>query len=251
MDNKIALAAHKIRKSSFTMAFTGAGISVESGIPPFRGIGGIWNKYDPHALELNYFFTHGEECWKVIREIFYGNLMMAVPNPAHSALAEMEKKSWLQAIVTQNIDNLHQMAGSKTVYEFHGNSSRLLCPKCDTLYDVSEFDLHILPPRCLQDHHILKPDFVFFGEGIPSLAWEKSFECASKCEVCLVVGSTGEVMPASFVPQKARERGAFIIEVNPENSQFTNTITDLHLKGRAGEVLPALLKAIREATKES
>jgi len=250
MDNNILLAAQKIRNSSFTMAFTGAGISVESGIPPFRGENGLWNKYDPQALELNYFYSHGEECWNIIHDIFYGNFYKALPNPAHLALAQMEKNGWLQAIVTQNIDNLHELAGSKTVYEFHGNSSRLICPKCDTLYNAHEFDFTILPPRCKFDNHILKPDFVFFGEGIPSFAWEKSFECASKCEVCLVVGSTGEVVPASFVPQKARERGAFIIEVNPEDTQFTNTITDLHLKGKAGEVLPELLEAIRKATTE-
>jgi NAD-dependent deacetylase len=246
MTDLIAQAAERIRKSSFTMAFTGAGISVESGIPPFRGENGLWNKYDPQSLELNYFYSHGEECWKFIRDIFYGFFDKAFPNPAHIALAEMETDGWLHAIVTQNIDNLHHMAGSKTVHEFHGNSNRLICPRCDTLYEVSEFDLAILPPRCKYDDRILKPDFVFFGEGIPSEAWEKSFESASRCEVCLVIGSTGEVVPASFVPRKARERGAFIVEVNPSETQFTNDITDIHLKGRAGEILPALLAAIRE-----
>lgn len=245
MNDKIALAAKKIKRSSFTMAFTGAGISVESGIPPFRGENGLWSKYDPQTLELNYFYSHGEACWQIIREIFYGFIDKAVPNPAHLALAQMEKEGWLNAVVTQNIDNLHRRAGSREVYDFHGNSSRLICPKCDTLYDVSQFDLNILPPRCMNDHHILKPDFVFFGEGIPSFAWEKSFECASKCEVCLIIGSTGEVVPASFVPQKARERGAFIIEINTSETLFTGSITDIHLRGKAGEIMPQLLSAIR------
>ena len=244
MDGNLELAAKRIKHSHYTMAFTGAGISVESGVPPFRGKDGLWNKYDPETLEINYFYKHGEECWKVIREIFYEFFGKAMPNAAHFSLAQLEKDGLLQAIVTQNIDNLHQLAGSKTVYEFHGNSSRLVCPKCTTQYPVDEFDLNIIPPRCTLDNQILKPDFVFFGEGIPDIAWEKSFESASLCDICLIVGSTGEVVPASYVPQKAKERGAFIIEINPEPSQFTQSITDLHLIGKAGEVLPALVEAI-------
>jgi NAD-dependent deacetylase len=244
MDKKITLAAQKIRNSSFTMAFTGAGISVESGIPPFRGENGLWNKYDPNVLEINYFLDHGEECWKYIREIFYDFFGKAQPNAAHFALAEMEKSGYLQAVVTQNIDNLHRKAGSKNVYEFHGNSDRLICPKCHAEYWVEEIDLRMLPPRCKFDSQILKPDFVFFGEGIPTEAWDKSFESAAMCEVCLVIGSTGEVVPASFVPQKASEKGACIIEINPEDTQFTHTITDIHLKGNAGEILPELVKQL-------
>ncbi len=249
MKEKIALAAQKLRNSSYTMAFTGAGISVESGIPPFRGQQGLWSKYDPEVLDINYFLEHGEQAWKVIREIFYDFFGKAQPNAGHYALAEMERNGRLQAIVTQNIDNLHQLAGSKNVYEFHGNSSRLVCLKCGTEYPADEVDLGHLPPCCKYDGQILKPDFVFFGEGIPSLAWEKSFESAEICEVCMVIGSTGEVVPASYVPQKASEKGACIIEINPEESQFTHTLTDIYLKGKAGEILPELLRAIREPSR--
>ncbi len=244
MENKLALAAEKIRNSKYTLAFTGAGISVESGIPPFRGDDGLWNKYDPEVLDINYFLNHGETCWKTIREIFYDYFGQAQPNPAHTALAAMEKSGYLQAIVTQNIDNLHQMAGSKTVHEFHGSSSRLVCLKCKTSYPVHEVDINHGTPRCTKDNEILKPDFVFFGEGIPSDAWDNAFESAARCEVCLVVGSTGEVMPASHVPRKASENGAFIIEINPEKSTFTDSITSLWLQGKAGEILPLLLEEI-------
>ena len=250
MDNKITLAAHKIKNSTYTMAFTGAGISVESGIPPFRGEHGLWNKYDPEVLEINYFHQHGKEAWQVIKEIFYNFFGKAKPNSAHLALAELEKLALLQAIVTQNIDNLHQLAGSKNIIEFHGNSSRLVCPKCNTKFLTEEMDLNNLPPRCKYDNKILKPDFIFFGEGIPTDAWEQSFESAEKCKVCIIIGSTGEVMPASYVPQKASEHGAFIIEINPEESQFTHTITNLHLKGKAGIILTQLMDEIRKIKNE-
>jgi NAD-dependent deacetylase len=250
MKNKISLAAKKIINSSYTMAFTGAGISVESGVPPFRGEDGLWNKYDPEILEINNFYEHGEEAWQVIKEIFYNFFGKAKPNPAHIALAELEKSGLLHAIVTQNIDNLHQMAGSKNVIEFHGNSSRLVCPKCKTEYPTEEIDLNVLPPRCKFDSQVLKPDFVFFGEGIPTKAWDQSFESAEQCEVCLIIGSTGEVTPASFVPQKASEHGAFIIEINPEESQFTHTITNMHLKGKAGVILVQLLNEIEKLRKK-
>jgi NAD-dependent deacetylase len=246
MKDDLSLAAEKIRKSPFTLAFTGAGISVESGIPPFRGEKGLWNKYNPEILEINYFYDHGEKSWEVIREIFYDFFGLASPNPGHYALAKMEELGYLHAIVTQNIDNLHQMAGSKNIAEFHGNSSRLICPDCNTIYPAAETDLTKLPPRCQHDQHILKPDFVFFGEGIPADAWERSFDYAGLCSVCLIIGSTGEVVPASYVPQKASQNGAFIIEINPEESQFTHSITNLHLKGKAGEILPKLLEKLRE-----
>ncbi len=244
MENNLVQAAEKIRKSKYTLAFTGAGVSVESGIPPFRGENGLWSKYDPEVLDINYFLEHGETCWTYIREIFYDFFNNARPNPGHLALAVMEKLGFLQAIVTQNIDNLHQLAGSKTVHEFHGNSSRLVCLKCGSVYPAGEVDLNHGAPRCNHDNEILKPDFVFFGEGIPTDAWENAFESAARCEVCLVIGSTGEVMPASYVPRKASERGAFIIEINPEKSSYTETITSIWLKGKAGEILPLLLEAI-------
>lgn len=240
MDDKIELAIRKIKESSFTLAFTGAGISVESGIPPFRGKEGLWNKYNPEVLDISYFYSNGEESWKYIKEIFYTYINKAQPNDAHFALARMEAAGYVHAVVTQNIDNLHQLAGSRKIYEFHGNSSRLVCPECNKVVNISDVDLTRIPPRCKADNSILKPDFVFFGEGIPTEAWDKSFESAEQAEVCLIIGSTGEVVPASYVPQKASDRGAFIIEINPEESHFTHTITDLHLKGKAAEVMSSL-----------
>src|SRR5665811_1498609 len=113
-------AAQIIKKSNYTIAFTGAGISVESGIPPFRGEHGLWNKYDPKVLDIEYYLENEEKCWFYIREIFYDFFAHAKPNKAHLVLAELEKMRLMKSVITQNIDNLHQEAGSKVVHEFHG-----------------------------------------------------------------------------------------------------------------------------------
>ncbi|WP_372933155.1 SIR2 family NAD-dependent protein deacylase [Mariniphaga sediminis] len=240
MDSQIKETAKIIRESKFTIAFTGAGISVESGVPPFRGEHGLWNKYNPEILDLGYYHENPEKCWLFIREIFYDFFANAHPNKAHKVLAHMEQSGLLHSVVTQNIDNLHQEAGSKNVYEFHGNSKRLKCLKCGKVFDASEIDFEHIPPRCDEDGEILKPDFIFFGEGIPTAAFENAFADAEKCDVCIIVGSTGEVTPASFVPRAAKQNGATIIEINPEKTLFTGQVTDIHLVGKATVILEKL-----------
>ncbi len=242
--NKIKEAAKVIKESNYTFAFTGAGISVESGIPPFRGENGIWGKYDPKVLELGFFHQNPEESWKVIREIFYGYFGKSLPNKSHFILAEMEGKNLLQSIVTQNIDNLHQEAGSRVVHEFHGNMKKLLCTKCGKHHDVMKINLEKLPPQCENCKSLLKPDFIFFGEGIPPGAYKKSMEAALKAEVVLVIGTTGEVMPAAQIPYIAKQNGAKIIEVNTKPSNYTASITDIYLDGKATEVMGELRGAI-------
>lgn len=237
-------AAEIIKKSKFNIAFTGAGISVESGIPPFRGEHGLWNKYNPEVLYLGYYLENPEQCWSYIREIFYDFFADAKPNPAHKVLARMESAGLLNSIVTQNIDNLHQEAGSINVHEFHGNSKRLKCLKCHKIYPADNINFKDIPPKCENDSEILKPDFIFFGEGIPADAYSNSFADAEKAEVCLIIGSTGEVMPASYIPRTAKQNGATIIEINPEKSEFTNHVTDIYLKGKAGEILAQLEKLL-------
>ena len=233
-----------IKESKYTIAFTGAGISVESGVPPFRGKHGLWNKYNPEVLDLGFYLQNSEECWHYIREIFYDFFAEAKPNKAHLVLARMEKEGLLKSVITQNIDNLHQEAGSVNVREFHGNSKRLKCLKCGKIYHVNEINMKKIPPRCVNDNEILKPDFIFFGEGIPNNAYANSFEDAEKADLCLIIGSTGEVAPASYVPRTAKQNGAVIIEINPEESMFTSQITDIHLKGNAGETMSLLEKEL-------
>ena len=243
------LAAEWINGSDFTLAFTGAGISVESGIPPFRGADGLWAKYDPTVLELSYFYSHPLESWRVIKQLFYEFMGKAEPNDAHYRLADMEKKGWLHAVVTQNIDNLHQMAGNTRVYEFHGHTRDLRCVDCGRIVSIDEFDFDPMPPTCEYCTGLLKPNFIFFGEQIPPNAYESSFDSAHKAQVVLVIGTTGEVMPASMVPADAKENGARIIEINPEPSLFTDRITDIFLQGAATTVMNRLYAELMESGK--
>jgi len=233
-------AADILKQSKHTAAFTGAGISVESGIPPFRGKNGLWSKYDPKILELNYFYQHPKDSWEVIKEIFYDFFGKAKPNPAHTVLAEAEKRDLLKAVITQNIDNLHQAAGSKTVYEFHGTSNKMVCTKCKRKFLSEKVNLDELPPKCSACGGLLKPDFIFFGEGIPSDAYQKSLEEAEKADVFFLIGTTGLIQPAASIPYKAKYNGAVIIELNPERTVFTEKITDIFLQGKAGEVMKQL-----------
>ena len=130
MENKLELAAKTIKQSKHAVVFTGAGISVESGIPPFRGENGLWNKYDPIVLDLDYFHRNTEHAWTVIRELFYDFFGRAKANAAHKVIARWEEIGLIKSVITQNIDNLHQLAGSKCVYEFHGTASTMVCLKC-------------------------------------------------------------------------------------------------------------------------
>ncbi len=240
----IEKAAQIIKSSRHTCAFTGAGISTESGIPPFRGKDGLWSKFDPIFLDINYFHRRPEESWKLIKQIFYDFFGKARPNPAHYALAELEKRGFVKTVITQNIDNLHQEAGSRNVIEFHGNSRFLVCEGCGEKILVKKEILNVIPPLCSKCGGLLKPDFVFFGEPIPSSASRDSFREAEISDVFLVVGTTGQIQPASSIPYLAKERGAKIIEVNIESSAYTSTITDVFLRGKASELLQKLLLAV-------
>ncbi len=241
LDAKIKKSAEIIRHAKRVTAFTGAGISVESGIPPFRGAGGLWSKYNPEFLDINFFYTRPAQSWKLIKEIFYDFFGQARPNAAHEVLAWMEEKGFLHAVITQNIDNLHQEAGSRVVHEYHGTSATLVCLECGQKTVARDLRFDPMPPMCPHcGKGVLKPDFVFFGEGIPEPAQSNSMREAHESSVFLVIGTTGEIMPASMIPQYAKRRGATIIEVNLEPSQYTLGTTDIFLRGKATEILSAL-----------
>jgi len=238
-------AAELIRSAKRVCAFTGAGISVESGIPPFRGQGGLWNQYDPKFIEIGYFHEHNKESWALIKEIFYDFFGKARPNAAHKAIAELEHRNIVKTVITQNIDNLHQEAGSKNVLEFHGTASRMICLDCRQTFAATSIDLNQLPPECPNcSVGRLKPDFIFFGEGIPEPACSLSFKEAELSDVFIVVGTTGEVMPACMIPAAASQNGASIIEINTSPSRFTESVTDVFLQGTATSVMTKLLENI-------
>jgi len=245
MDSELLIqAANLIRNAKYVVAFTGAGISVDSGIPPFRGKNGLWNKVDPIFLDINYFYKKPLQSWQKIKEIFYDSLGDAQPNPAHEILAKMEKRSFLEAIITQNIDHLHQKAGSRYVYELHGTYKQLVCTECSSEYDMSFADLNYLPPTCYICKGILKPDMVFFNEPIPAFAKKRSFEEAEKADVMLIIGTNAEVLPAAEIPVAAKKTGAKIIEINIQPSHFTNTVTDIFLHMKATEAMKGIGKLL-------
>lgn len=166
-------AARLIINSSKTIAFTGAGISVESGIPPFRGDGGLWSQYNPLILDLNYYIKNHSESWPVIKKLFYDFFDKSKPNTAHYILADWEERGFLTGIITQNIDHLHQKAGGKNIIEFHGTSQSFICTQCKNEIQVTELNLTKESPKCSLKNcnGLLKPNFIFFGENIPELAY--------------------------------------------------------------------------------
>jgi len=246
-NDSIESATDLIQKSHKTIAFTGAGISVESGIPDFRGPDGVWSKIDTKYLEIQYFKNHGEVCWPVIYEMFFKPLQSAQPNPAHLGLAWMEQQNLLTGIITQNIDNLHHRAGSKTIVEFHGNTRQLICPQCGHQAPADFGELG-MPPRCPECGDILKPDFVFFGEGISFEAWRGTEELLKGLEVMIVIGTTGIVFPAGQIPMQAKRNGAKIIEINVTPSEYTGKITDVFIQEPASKALKTFQKALSENT---
>jgi len=240
-------AAHIIIESKRVTAFTGAGISVESGIPPFRGEDGLWSQYDPIILDLDFYLEHHDESWPVIKQLFFDFFGKSKPNRAHQVLSKWEKSGLIEDVITQNIDTLHQKAGSRKVYEFHGTSESFICTKCLKEYSIKNLHLTDQAPVCLSSccNGLLKPNFIFFGESIPSIAYEKSLFAAQKSDLFLVIGTTGEIMPASQIPLIAKQNHAKIIEINTQPSNYTQTITDIFLQGKATEIFDILDNEIK------
>jgi NAD-dependent deacetylase len=242
--DNIKLAAEKIRKSKYAVAFTGAGISVESGIQSFRGENGLWNKHHPIFLEIEYFSRKPLQSWKKIKEIFYDKFDEAEPNLAHIILQKMEKRGFIESIITQNVDNLHQKAGSKSVFELHGTSRKLTCIECSAEYEIEFADLNFLPPTCFVCKGILKPNMVFFNEPLPPYPFKKAHEEIRKADVLIIIGTTAEVYPANEIPIKAKENRANIIEINIRKSGFTDTITDIFIEGKATKIMKEIGKLL-------
>jgi len=238
--SQIKRASYLIKHSQFTVAFTGAGISVESGVPSFRGEDGLWEKYNPDLFEIDYFYKHPEKSWSLINKIFFEILKDKKPNKAHYCLAKLEEMGFVKAIITQNIDNLHYLAGSKNIVEYHGNSRMLVCKSCGRKFPATDFDLS-KTPYCPYCNVVLKPDFVFFGEMIPKDAQQESEKLMNQCDLLIIIGTSGLVYPAAFLPMLARKHGAKIIEINKTFSEYTDKIVDVFLEGSASEVLGEIL----------
>jgi NAD-dependent deacetylase len=238
-------AAIKLAKSRHAVALTGAGISVESGIPDFRSAGGLWSRYDPMEYgHIESFRVNPAKVWKMILEMDK-MLTRAQPNQAHATLAELENRGIMKAVVTQNVDSLHQRAGSRMVVEFHGHNRTYRCDWCRKQVDRESMSFDVLPPLCACGGP-MRPEFVFFGEDIPPKAHSLAMAAAEKCDLMLVVGTSATVAPASYLPVIAKGRGAFILEINPAVTALTDQMTDLHIPESAGKALPAILAALDE-----
>ncbi|MGA9755814.1 MAG: NAD-dependent deacylase [Desulfobaccales bacterium] len=232
-----------IRRHPRVVALTGAGISVESGIPSFRGAGGLWDRYDPmEYAHIQALRRDPAKVWQLLKEMD-ATITRARPNPAHYALAELEARGFLVGIITQNVDNLHQAAGSKRVVEYHGNALRFICDTCKGHHPRETLDFSQTPLYCLCGG-LIRPAVVFFGEPIPAQAQEEAEELAQHCDLLLVIGTSGEVAPASYIPAIAKEWHAIIVESNLEPTRLTSSLTDHFLKGSAGELLPQVLENI-------
>jgi len=248
MNDLIAEAAGIITKAKHVVALTGAGISVESGIPPFRGPGGLWEKFDPMEVgHIRTFMKDPARVWSTLMAEMRGVLEKAAPNSAHHALARLEEYGILKTVITQNIDGLHQKAGNTDVIEFHGNFAWLTCMDCGNRRETIRVNLDSIPPKC-ECGGIFRPDCVFFGEAIPEDALIRSREEAQACDVMLVIGTSAIVQPAAFMPLIAHQCGAKIIEINPEPTPLTQSVSTFIVQSRAGEALSAILEKIQHQT---
>jgi NAD-dependent deacetylase len=267
MDELIKRAAKDLLNSNYAIALTGAGISTESGIPDFRGPKGIWT-LDPDAerrAQQTYykFLANPKEYWEERLSISspLGDLAKAQPNPGHYALAELEKMGIIKCVITQNIDNLHQKAGSRHVIEYHGNAFKLRCLNCGRRFDSSEFNLvklkveGKLPPLCLFCGSALKSDVVHFHEPIPADVVRRSLEEVSKCDLMLICGTSAVVYPFAELPRIAKRESVrkygkkhpvTLIEINIEPTSLTEEgITDYIIQAKTGEALPKIVEEIR------
>ncbi|TMF75469.1 MAG: NAD-dependent deacylase [Chloroflexi bacterium] len=233
-------AAELLATARQGLALTGAGVSAESGIPTFRGEGGLWTKYDPVKVSsIESFLADPAAYWRVSKE--RGSIALAArPNPGHEALAAMEAAGRLAAIVTQNTDGLHQDSGSTHVIELHGSGRMVQCLECGS----REARATEMPPHCRSCGSIfLKPTVVLFGEPMPAAALNEAFELARQTDVMLVVGSSLVVYPAAEVPLLAVQSGALMIVVNAEPTPF-DRFAEVVIHGRSGEVLPEIGRLI-------
>jgi NAD-dependent deacetylase len=246
----IDAAAELIAHSKKVVVFTGAGMSTESGIPDFRSPGGIWSKYDPEDFTYQKFLVDPgarRKHWELIG----GSLFFAAqPNPAHYAIAELERIGKLECVITQNVDDLHQRAGNAhdRVFELHGNLNWAVCLECGQRFSSEEvrrwLESGIEVPDCPACHGVLKPAAVFFGEPLPVGVLQAATECARTCDLMLVIGSTLVVYPAAYMPSYALEAGARLIIINMSPTPLDREANVL-IRGKAGEVMPLVVAGVK------
>ena len=252
----LARCAGLLAQARHAVALAGAGMSKESGIPTFRGEGGLWTERgEPPLNQYDGFQDDPKRWWERRLEQAQGDdgfgaaLDAAEPNAGHRALAELERMGVLGHLISQNIDDLHRRAGQQSLTEIHGNRHWMRCVECETRWPKQEFpvDPQRLPPRCSQPgcDGIVKGDTVMFGEPIPPSALLRSQEETMRADLFLSIGTSAMVYPAAQYPMIAVQRGLPLIEINPEPTPLTEVASEV-LRGPSGEVLPLLVEAVRE-----
>lgn len=237
----LSVVSNWLASSERVVVLTGAGMSAESGVPTFRGLDGLWRNYNPLELATPAAFAANPTLvweWYDWRR----SLVAATrPHAGHLALAQLELLGHQVTVITQNVDGLHHRAGSRHVIEIHGSLWRMICTGCQRLELNRQPRLRTLPPLCTDCGQMLRPGVVWFGENLPPLAWEASLEATREAALLLVIGASGTVYPAADLVPLARQNGARIIEINPDDTPLS-ALADLSLRGAAGDLLPKLLQ---------
>jgi len=232
----------KLKAAKTVAVLTGAGISAESGVPTFRGEQGLWKKFRPEELaNFDAFVRNPELVWewynyrkKIISEV--------EPNPGHYALVKMEELFENFYLITQNVDNLHRRAGSKRIYELHGNIMRNRCVDCNKPGDEIFFQCQEDLPRC-DCGGLIRPDVVWFGEALPPSVLMDSFNAANEADLFFSIGTSAVVQPAASLPLEAKNAGAYVVEINMDPTVISNLV-DESILGKSGEILPQLVAKI-------
>jgi NAD-dependent deacetylase len=234
----------RLENADSIVFFTGAGISAESGIATFRGENGIWNKFKPEELaNFDAFLRNPDMVWEWYqyrRSIVHS----ASPNPGHTAIADFENFYKDVTVVTQNIDNLHRRAGSKTIYELHGNIERNYCIDCHTFYNLPDLKIEDKAPKCEKCGGLIRPDVVWFGEFLPEDAFSNSQNAAERCDICFIVGTSAVVYPAAYIPLTAKESGACLVEINVEETEISRLV-DISFLGESGKIMPKIIEEVK------
>lgn len=234
-----------LRDARRIVVFTGAGISAESGVPTFRGEDGLWKKFRPEELaNVDAFLRNPDLVWAWYqhrREV----ISSVEPNPGHRAIAAMDRRPGSCVVVTQNIDDLHRRAGSRTVHELHGNINRNFCVSCRRQATPEEIAGLQAAPRCSACGGLVRPDVVWFGEMLPADIWSAAEAAALEADVFFSVGTSSVVYPAASLPVMAHRAGAYLVEVNIERTDLS-PVADEVLLGKSGEILPALLAYVEQ-----
>lgn len=246
-------AARMLASAEKVVALTGAGISVESGIPDFRSPGGLWTRYDPIIYATFESFVHDpSKFWEMAAEL-NPLLENAEPNPAHVALGELERLGKCQAVITQNIDNLHQRAGSTDVLELHGTFRTGTCLQCGsshTYEDIRESAAGGQVPTCKSCGGAIKPNVVLFGEPLNAGVLQRAMELAKSCDLMLVIGCGLEVFPAASLPTYTKRAGGRLVFVNVGATAY-DEIADAVLRGKAGETMPAVVEEYQRTVEQA